>query len=384
MVRVRDTSVFHTGGRAKRMLSGTLVADLSNEIPPYQVIVRDDYCEDVVGNRDGDNYLKIEHLSNFMTPLNGFDNISPTSWRQYENWLPPNVLQRSHVTVPDLPTAGNSATELLAKTNPGRAEVSLPVFIAEARDLPHAIKSIKDIGDQLIRRKVPKTRDVAGQYLSWEFGWRPLLSDLRKISQFGDHVAKRSGELERLYSKGGLKRRLKLFDGSKTESVNRTIESTLGTSVNVRQERHTFVSRWGTVRWLPTALPPKGPHGIERQAFLAVFGVSLQAEDVWNIIPWTWLIDWTTNVGDYLAAHANRVPARPQTPNIMTQRLTNVKWTRTNTNWVSGGDGVGSYETKERYVGGATVEAYLPFLNSRQLSILGSLAITRFRGSWRF
>lgn len=284
-----------------------------------------------------------------------------------------------------LPSAGASTTKLLATTNPGRAEVSLPVFIAEMRDLPHAIKSIKTIGDLLKKGKPPRIRDSAGQILSWEFGWRPLLDDLRKITQLSDHVAERSKEIERLYSKGGLKRRLKLITDSAHEEVsNLPIESRLGTVIRVREERHTFVTRWGTVRWLPTSLPPKSSNDVRRLAMKAVWGLSLQAEDVWNILPWTWLIDWSSNVGEYLGAHSNRVPAKATGVNIMTQTLTNINWTRLSTNWAKGGEGVATFETKERVQSASTIDAHLPFLNSRRLSILGSLAITRFRGSWRF
>lgn len=380
MTRVRDDEKYYTEGTAQRMLAGTLLS-FTNEAAP--VLVTKDKCTDVVGNREGDNPLVIEHFSNLISKLNGEQYSSPNYWKSYREWQIPGYPTRSHVSV-SLPSVGASATKLLAQTNPGRAVVSLPVFIAEMRDLPHAVKSIKDIGDQLLRKKVPQTRDVAGQLLSWEFGWRPLLSDLRKITQFGDYVAKRSKEIERLYSKGGLKRRLTLFDGSARSESQFPAESRLGDLVYVREERHTFVRRWGTVRWRPTSLPPKGPHGYERQAIQAVFGLSIQAEDVWNIIPWTWLVDWTTNVGEYLSAHNNRVPALPSTPNIMTQKTTNIRWQRLGSSWIKGGDGVASYETKERALSNGTVEAYLPFLSSRQLSILGSLAITRFRGSWRF
>lgn len=365
------------------MINGVLVVDASNSDPGSQVQVRDDYCADETG-RGVDHGLTIRHWSNLMTPLNGIQQSSPTTWRQYEAWMVPGYPTKAHLSIPGMPSVGASATRLLAQTNPGRANVSLPVFIAEMRDLPHAIKSIKDIGDQLIRKKVPRTRDVAGQLLSWEFGWRPLLSDLRKITNFSDMIQKRSREIERLFSKGGLKRRLTLFEGNADHSQNLIIASSLGELVYVRQDRTTTTRRWGTVRWRPSAMPPKGPNDVTRLAMKAVFGLSIQAEDVWNILPWTWLIDWSSNVGEYLAAHSNRIPCTASVPNIMTRTQTNINWKHLSPNWVTGGEGVATYETLERALSSGTVEANLPFLSSRQLSILGSLAITRFRGGWRF
>lgn len=44
-----------------------------------------------------------------------------------------------------------------------------------------------------------------------------------------------------------------------------------------------------------------------------------------------------------------------------------------------GGTGDAAYETKTRVINGGTLSASIPFLNARQLSILGALIIQRKR-----
>lgn len=370
------------GGKAHRVLGGSVIADITQN----PLGTRENHqCDDVIGNSDGDNALSIVHKLYNLEKLNGIDFVSATNNREYSDFYPEGLLNRSlqHVPILGIPSASSDATTVLARTNPGRAEVSLPVFVGEMRDLPHMIKSA---GDFLLKRRKNWFRSSAGQYLSWQFGWKPLMNDLRNIVTFQANVDKRVQELERLYSKGGLKRRLKLGNWGGFQQSNVTVTSVLGTTIQSRESRFTQMERWGTVRWRPTQLPPSiSRRDLQRQAFKAVFGVSIQAVDVWNLMPWSWLVDWFTNTGDFLEAHANRVPASPGPVNIMTKGETAYVWTRTTApNWVQWQQSSADYITKDRYVGGGTLSATLPFLSGRQMSILGALAVTRAKGSHRF
>nr|UJQ84963.1 MAG: putative maturation protein [Leviviridae sp.] len=351
-------------------------------------LVSRDRCDDIIGNPNNDNPLLIDKYKMDLRLMNGQEIGPGDSYKIYTSWIPTYFLTPSsraqHASITGLPSAASDAIRLRAMTNPGRAEVSLPVFIGEARDLPHMIKSA---GDSLLKRRKYWFRNSAGQYLSWEFGWKPLMNDLRKIVTFQSSVDSRVKELERLYSKGGLKRRMKLGHWGAVEQLNnRFIESSLGTVIQARETRFTQVERWGTIRWKPTTLPKSIDRPeLQRQAIKAVFGLSLQAEDVWNLVPWTWLIDWFTNAGDFLEAHGNRIPALPGPANIMTKSESVIRWDRTTApNWVKWERSSMDYVTKERYVGSGSLSATLPFLSGRQMSILSALAVTRAKGSSRY
>lgn len=368
------------GGTAYRQINGNPTVAQTQTLLG---LMNRDECTDELG-RDSDHACNIRHEKRNIHLMNGKNEQSPTTWAEYSSWVPTYLsgLSLTHESIIGIPSAAADATKLLARTNPGRAEVSLPVFIGELRDLPHMVKSA---GDFLLKRRKNWFRSSAGQYLSWQFGWKPLMNDLRSIVTFQASVDARVKELERLYSKGGLKRRMKLGTWGQASTSSVTMDSVLGTLVNARQSRFTQVERWGTVRWKPTVLPPSNSSDeMRRQAVKAVFGLSIQAVDVWNLMPWSWLVDWCTNMGDFLEAHANRIPAAPGPVNIMTKRETSYVWTRTNPNWVDWPYSSADLVEKQRYVGSGVMSATLGFLSPRQMSILGALAVTRAKGSHRY
>lgn len=313
-----------------------------------------------------------------VAPCNG-RNGSGASYSEYTNYIPIGIRAvPADLTVPAAPSFNSAAVTSLARTNPGRAAVSLPVFVAELRDLPHAIRS----AGNFIRQFRKPIKQSAGEFLSWQFGWAPLFSDLRKMIQFQDTVDKRVNELQRLYSNGGLKRRIRHGNWSAHSETSVITESSLGTTVATRLSHDTQVEVWSTVRWRPTRLPAAIDNvHLRKLARKAIFGMSLQAEDAWNLIPWSWLVDWFSNIGDFLEAHNNRVPSVAGPVNVMRRTRTSAHWTRTNSNWISGGTGHGTRDTlQRRVIHGGLPEADFQFLSGRQLSILGALAITRASG----
>lgn len=374
--RERGTLV-PTDGYALRVLQG-----VTYNYPQTDVRVYADrsVCKDSTG-RDADHDLDIDHESRLIDPLNGERFTSPTAGRKFSNYLAPGQLvSLSHLTTPGAPSFGVAGTTVLARTHPGRADVSLPVFIAELRDLPNMLRSA---GEFLRGRTIRGLRrKLAGEYLSYNFGWSPLFSDLRKMMQFQASVDKRAQELKRLYSKGGLKRRIRIGNWSNHQEDNPTIDSVTGIVITTRRSVDTAVKMWGTVRWRPAALPVTITNeALRKQAENAIFGKSLQVVDAWNLIPWSWLVDWFGNIGDFLEAHNNRIPCYPGPINVMKTTETNVHWTRTDSNnWVKGGNSHATLRTLQRRITSGTMEADFSFLSNRQFSILGALGVTRARG----
>jgi len=328
-----------------------------------------------------------------MEPLNGFVPTGPTSSYEYVNYLPQGFNIWSHHTTSE-PTVGARALTLRARTNPSRAEVSIPNFIHELKDLPGMLRDIGTLKSQLAslgrgKRKLLRfAKQSANHNLAYQMGWRPLLSDVQKMLQFQSQVDKRIDELDRLYSSRGLKRRLNLYsEVQSSDAKGFIIESQLGTLVRADWFKVTNLRSWGTIRWMPTAIP-KGTDrkDLARQARSLVFGIrpndyGVDWSQVWNAIPWTWLADWFGNVDDYLVAHHNSIPAAPTGPcNIMTRKETYVTFRRiSHQGLLTGGEGTGVLRTLSRAQSSGSLSVTLPFISARQWSILGSLAIQRFR-----
>lgn len=255
---------------------------------------------------------------------------------------------------------------------------------------------IRDIGNlkrQLGRgragggpRLTPK--NTASHYLAYQMGWAPLISDLRKLLTFQADVDKKLRELKNLYDGDGLQRRVRLKDWKATTSVtafsNFPLDSSISSTARVNVVRYSTIERWGTVRWFPSALPDprfssKQLGSLARKLTYGINGIS--AKQVWDAIPWTWLIGWFSNADDFLQAHSNTIPLTHSTPCVMTKIETKTEWTRSDPqpHWAKGGYGSAGLSSKERTTSAGTLSATLPFLNRRQISILGALAIQRKR-----
>jgi len=276
--------------------------------------------------------------------------------------------------------------KLLARTNPSRPQYVPLDLLQDLVDVP---RMLKDAGDFLKKRhrKVPITaKDIANQHLAFLFGWLPLIQDVKDLLNVNQYVQTRLGELERLYSDQGLKRRLKLGRWANTTGGNVVVNSDSLCFITCRNSKTTVSNRWGSVRWkvLPQYTFPgyRPEHALllqEAKKVVSGFTVAGLFEGAWDLLPWSFLVDWGVNVKDYVLQYANQIPAYPTDMCVMTETSTFESWSKVSVpKGYTYSPGYSSVVTKERYVGSGTLSAHIPMLDMGRLSILGSLAIQRF------
>ncbi len=323
-----------------------------------------DICTDSTGGRI-DHGLLIEHRN--MT-VEAIQTLPGHNWQVSGNFLPNQFAAGARPLVTVLSNLPSYNATLLAKTNPSRPVVDIPVFVFELGDLP---KLVRLAGRSMIEK-------ASSANLAYQFGWKPLLGDLANLIQFTDMVAKRQRELERLYSKNGLKRRARLGSNvSLLNTSNINIESVVA-NIFSKYSQRTTENVWGTVRWKPSSLPSIEDPKHRTAAFRAVLGLDLTASTVWEALPWSWLVDWFTNVGDILMASRNTIPAFPTGVCIMRTTVCTRTWESATGPTVKWGGGTETHILKERAVGSALgLTASLPFLSMTRLSILGSLSVLK-------
>lgn len=360
----------------------------SQNAPPF--VDHYDSCQDVIGDYGKDHPLTINKYDySEVRPLNGHLDQGGGSYIEYSNYVPSARIPAVTHLSPDIlmPSIGTLATTLRARSNPSREEVSLPNFAAEIKDFPHMLRDLKNLGPLLrnLRHRHPAAISAAAsQYLGYQFGWKPMISDLRNMLTFNAQVDKRIVELNRLYSSTGLKRRLNLYENVVSSERSIVFDSILGAYVYGKMFTVTRRRVWGTIRWRPTAVPRDiGHQALGREARKLVFGMDhlgFDATQAWNLIPFSWLADWFGNFGDWLAAHRNDVPAAPTGPcNIMTLTETYETWLRSDgiNKIITGAEGTRVLRTKERAQSAGTLSAHLPLATARQLSILAALNLQR-------
>jgi hypothetical protein len=274
--------------------------------------------------------------------------------------------------------------DLIAGTNPSRPVSNIPELVQDIVQLPKMVKSLGDAILNPASKMSPK--GLAGEYLGVQFGWLPLIDDLRKLLNVQHDVIKRCKELNQLYSGKGLRRRLKFADDTAMTNVNcittvNTSTITQACSLDIKRET------WGTVRWKPVTPPPYHPHDGSQNAFARnlVLGATPEglANGLWKVIPWTWLLGWFSNIGKFTLAYSGTVPAEHGICNFMsmataTYRGGGVTATNVTKNTLVSG-GVAIFQYKTRAVSAVVSPgANMPFIDMFRLSILGSLFAQRF------
>jgi len=329
---------------------------------------------------------EIEVGVNGVEPFSGSSTSGWDSGSEYSAFLPDISGVLVHLDIPHLALTINDYNAVLARTNPSRPMLTPLTTLQDLKDLPGMLKDTGRLLKQVGKGKGLSVKDIANQNLATQFGWLPLIDDVRKLLDLQTHIDRRSKELKRLYSAKGLKRRINLDTGS-AEQVNPrvlvhsgvTMASYKNVSYNTRGRK------WGTVRWKPLTHPPVADDTEARNKLARKLLLGLTQEGLykgaWDVLPWTWLTDWFVNVGDFMLAHSNTVPAVASNVCIMLQQDTTIGFSRhaDSTPWTTGGDGVAYYRTKNRYNGALAPLASIPFIGAGRLSILGSLFIQRFK-----
>lgn len=195
---------------------------------------------------------------------------------------------------------------LLEKTNPFRSEFSVPVFI----------KELVDIGSMFKLAARSFAGFVGGAYLNYRFGWLTFIQDLKTLASITKALERRIKEFNSLKRHGGLRRRVYLggHSGTLTDPLF-LANSTWGWTARINLNHSARVDVYGSVRWVPTRdfREDLRQLNIINLAFRKVF--DLEAPDpstVWEMIPFSWLIDYFTSIGTYLRANNGAVLVQPK------------------------------------------------------------------------
>jgi len=348
------------------------------------------YCVDYHGQPYSDTAFQVVHYTFDPPRVDGYSACSGFTWPyRYEMVVPwawgnnsyggytecTNSLWANNL-IPD----AAMATDAIAKSNPSKPTVDLPLLVWELRELPQLIRWT---GERLLSRK------TSGAYLAWSFGAAPLIGDLLKLLEFQLHVERRIKVLDRLFSGQGISRDVTLSKWTVNESgtygdtgPSWYISYNNGAAASMKGKINwTNSSRsWANVKWTPTAGYPRQSHPDRLNAIRLVLGLNPSLSTVWNAVPWTWLTDWFINIGDYLAATNNILGLTHSAVNVMCETKVDVEYVVTlKPSIVTVHDQSGtSFVMKRRDVfSGPSVSASIPFLTGRQWSILGALAIQR-------
>lgn len=201
---------------------------------------------------------------------------------------------------------------------PGRSGADLGVFLGEAKDIPRMLRTTaKGFSDAYRRQfgRSPKAsaKKAADHWLNTQFGWLPFLSDMRKfyktwhtsdkmlkqlVKDNGQWI-KRGGtivtdESQSLYS-----------SNDKTCNHRPALQALyfVGNKSNAGTSRITLVQRskvWFEARFR-YYIPDIQDVIWSKRALAHLYGLDVNPCLLWELTPWSWLVDWFSNVGDVIS-----------------------------------------------------------------------------------
>jgi hypothetical protein len=214
-------------------------------------------------------------------------------------------------------------TDAIARCSPVNPTTDLATSVGEivADGLPKAVGGTLGNWGKLSSRK--RRRAIGEEYLNVEFGWKPFVNDLRGLCRgvimagpIMDQLEDNSGKLVRRRYEfpvsvvevttplGGLRS----VTYSPSTSILSTDTSTLNKGQVYRREitaKHQWFS--GAFTYY---IPPRDGSlrtDMARAVLLArkTLGISLTPDTVWNLQPWSWLVDWFSNADSVLRNWTN-------------------------------------------------------------------------------
>lgn len=224
----------------------------------------------------------------------------------------------SHLEHPPVDeTKEEYVTKMAARLNPSRPAVDLGVNVAEMIGAP--VKLFKLFGSTLKNRgKRPlsgvsnlptRWADPGTAYLRLQFGLMPIIRDLQKLLDLTNEIDKKIEKIRRLKEHGFLRSSSKKFPQIYTSTMSEIFRDGTGGLWDITSTR--TVTRWCTLYY--TAITdnlPTTDAETRKMANTVLYGTSLDGTTLWNAMPWSWMIDWFSNFGDYIDSQRNTIGAR--------------------------------------------------------------------------
>jgi hypothetical protein len=283
------------------------------------------------------------------------------------------------------PSDTESLTKALSRTNPNRPTIDLPVFVYELKDIPDLLKYYAEVGFKQFKDR--PIQEIGGLFLQHEYGVKAFMRDMLKMFDFQKAMETRLRQFKNLRDgKSGLHRTATVWrDESENGAFLAYLTPLYQESNLVIVQSKTTRRKWVSTRWSPSEdfshLSDEELLSICARVMFGVNGLSFAT--LWEAMPWSWLIDWFSTVGDVIAANRNEIGASFGESCIMKSTESGVKAILAPWNdYKSARLKVNSkasviYTRLPTGTLEPSIDFSMPFLSANQLSILSALGAQR-------
>lgn len=203
-------------------------------------------------------------------------------------------------------------TKGYARTRPGNPVAHVGQFVGELL-LPNGLPRVPIVNQS----RLSGFRRLGDEYLNVAFGWIPFVRDLQQMYYLWHNLDKRLAQIVRDNGRG-IHRKATILDDVTTTNTAQTSPIPFDFCINgpsnwgsgssfIRTVTKTTDRRWYAAKY-QYYIPDIGSSQWTKKATRALFGANLTPDLAWELLPWSWLIDWFGNVGDVISnASSNAV-----------------------------------------------------------------------------
>lgn len=410
--RLRETQADFPIDLGANYIMSTPIAEFSLSSPATEFPSKSyEWCADEL--HPGPPYLEGGPLDIIKYETNQYEpkvdvSVSKGFWKRIGPHLPA-IWPSSHLGVPTSPAGlieadwgdgSQYGAKGWNKFRPTHSGAEIGVFLGEFREVPRMLMTSAKGFAALWRgmggwKKGFGPKSVANHWLNTQFGWRPFLNDLRQFYtsclNFDKAIKQLRRDNGRWVRRGGT---------VSTDSWTSVPIDDQGVNIGLYPAGPTAVYQapygsrklviqydqrvWfkGSFRyWIP-GKPDSWQW--KARAVAQIFGLQPNPSLVWELTPWSWLIDWVSDAGDAVANLSSILfdNLSAKYAYIMTHTQKRATFTG-GANFVSGkrsADWYAQVERKQRSVGSPFGFGLSPGdFSARQWSILAALGLTRLR-----
>lgn len=360
------------------------------ESGPVAYATNHESCDDVVGNFLGQNpFDLVKHELKSFCSVDG--RISRTLYIDYPSGYDQAPV---HQPIPESSLKGGlkDATAMIASHAPNQEHVSIPNFIYELKDYPSMLKhawrramELHRVSGAFTMRQVMKYlrsgRSRGEDWLNYKFGWDPLYRDIEDLLEMQKWLDKRMKTFAQFKKRGFIRKRSWL--GNQQAVVAGTMNAFRGENglvTTTASSQHWVVSRWKVTDPFVFEQPLVNQKEFWKQSL----GLDFNVIALWNALPWSWMVDWFSNVGALISIKRNRFGVDFDSAVRMTETtydstmVPSGAWTGVSTSGTS--RYVSTYKKRRTFAPSIfRSDLGLNYLTDSQLTTLASLAVTRRR-----
>jgi hypothetical protein len=251
-----------------------------------------------------------------------------------------------------------------------------------------------------------KPRELAEHFINHEFGWAPFLGDLKSFyttyldaTEIVKRITDENGKWVRK-SVGVAKDSSEVVILDHTEPYNSTSYSIPVFPVGFPSDFFVSPPSWGIVEKTSLSIHASGKFRFYRPEFditlpdynsawkqvmraVKIYGLEVNPYHIWQATPWTWLVDWVTNIGSYIQRMSDSLEDQVAAAYFYITAHKTVE--RTFTVKLPFAAGLKTLSFVRSYTAKQRVSADSPYgfrtswdsLSPERLAILGALGITR-------